>query len=51
MKTLVILQQTSPTNFQFWCTFGKVQMCEKFLNKNRLKKKYDHTVAFKSIRA
>lgn len=29
LKTLVILQQTSPTNFQFWCLFGKVQiMCQ-----------------------
>lgn len=31
---MVILQQTSPTNFQFWCSFGKVQiMCQKWLKK------------------
>ena len=33
-QVLVILQQTSPTNFQFWCSFGKVQiMCQKCLKK------------------
>ena len=40
MKTIVIVQQTSPTNFQFWCSFGEVQiMCQKCLKKNRLRKK------------
>ena len=34
MKTLVILQQTSPTNVQFWCSFGEVQiMFQKCLKK------------------
>ena len=48
METLVILQQTSPTNFQYWCSIGKIQiMCQKCLKKNRLRKKYDHTVAFR----
>ena len=33
-KHLVILQQTSPTNFQFWCSFGEIQiMCQKCLKK------------------
>ena len=50
MKTLVILQQTSPTNVQFWCSFGEVQiMFQKCLKKNRLRKKYDHTVAFRFL--
>ena len=39
-KHLVILQQTSPTNVQFWCSFGEVQiMFQKCLKKNRLRKK------------
>ena len=34
MKTLVILQQTSPTNVQFCCSFGEVQiMFQKCLKK------------------
>ena len=33
-KYLVILQQTSPTNVQFWCSFGEVQiMFQKCLKK------------------
>ena len=50
MKTLVILQQTSPTNVQFWCSFGEVQiMFQKCLKKTDSEKKYDHTVALRSI--
>ena len=49
-KYLVILQQTSPTNVQFWCSFGEVQiMFQKCLKKTDSEKKYDHTVAFRSI--
>ena len=34
METLVILQQTSPTNFHYWCSIGKIQiMCQKCLKK------------------
>ena len=33
-KYLVILQQTSPTNVQFWCSFGEIQiMFQKCLKK------------------
>ena len=40
MKTLVILQQTSPTNVQFWCSFGEVQiMFQKCLKQKQTQKK------------
>ena len=40
MKTLVILQQTSPTNVQFWCSFGEIQiMFQKCLKKKQTQKK------------
>ncbi|CAH3022608.1 unnamed protein product [Porites evermanni] len=42
---LVILQQTSPTNFQFWCSFGKVQiMCQKCLKKTDSEKHLGQSV-------
>ena len=43
MKTLVILQQTSPTNVQFCCSFGEVQiMFQKCLKKRTQKKIWSH---------
>ena len=39
-KYLVILQQTSPTNVQFWCSFGEIQiMFQKCLKKKQTQKK------------
>ena len=42
---MVILQQTSPTNFQFWCSFGKVQIiCQGCLKKTDSEKHLGQSV-------
>ena len=42
---MVILQQTSPTNFQFWCSFGKVQIiCQECLKKTDSEKHLGQSV-------